>query len=159
MPAIPLDTINRRLLMLLQQDNRRSLRDLASELGVSAPTCLRRMRRLESLGIIRAHSARLDVARLGFTVTAFVEVTLVNASGTEMNAFERRIQSCADVKDCAELTGEIDYMLTVVVQDLGEFTDFTRKHLVENPGVKSFRSFMILRQTKNEYVLPLESNN
>ena len=156
-PAIALDTMDRRLLMLLQQNNRRPLRDLASELTVSAPTCLRRMRRLASLGIIRAHSALLDAARLGFAVTAFVEVTLVNASGPEMASFERRIQRCAEVRECAELAGEIDYMLTIVVHDMREFSDFTRKHLADDRRIKSYRSLLILRQTKNEHALPLES--
>jgi Lrp/AsnC family transcriptional regulator, leucine-responsive regulatory protein len=157
MPEIALDTIDRRLLMLLQQNNRRPLRDLAFELAVSAPTCLRRMRRLASLGIIRAHCALLDAARLGFAVTAFVEVTLVNASGAEMAAFDRRIQRCAEVRACAELAGEIDYMLTVAVHDMREFSDFTRKHLADDRRIKSYRSLLILRQTKNEHALPLES--
>ena len=65
MRAFPLDDLDRRLLRLLQQNNRRRLRALAAELGVSAPTCLRRVRRLESRGVIRSHSALLDAGREG----------------------------------------------------------------------------------------------
>ena len=80
MPSATLDATDLQLLGLLQKDNRRRLRDLAEELGISAPTCMRRMRRLESTGVIRAHAALVDPARLGYGVMAFVEVTLVSAT-------------------------------------------------------------------------------
>src|ERR1700729_3605333 len=73
MPSPTLDATDLRLLRLLQKNNRRRLRDLAEELGTSAPTCMRRMRRLESAGGIRAHAALVDPARAGYGVTAFVE--------------------------------------------------------------------------------------
>src|SRR5215467_15148823 len=92
---------------------RRRLRDLADELGISAPTCMRRMHRLQSTGVIRAHAALLNPGRVGFAVKAFIEVTLVTAGGNEMAAFERRISRCPEVTQCSELAGEVDYMLTV----------------------------------------------
>jgi Lrp/AsnC family transcriptional regulator, leucine-responsive regulatory protein len=95
-----LDRTDRRLLALLQRNNRRRLRDLADELAISAPTCLRRMRRLESLGVIRAHAALLDASRVGFGVTAHVEVSLLNASGAEMAAFERRSRCRISLAAC-----------------------------------------------------------
>lgn len=150
-----LDRIDRSLLSRIQQNNRRPLRDLASELGISAPTCLRRMRRLESLGVIRGHTALLDASRIGLAVMAFVEVSLTNASGTEMAAFERRMQRCPEVTQCSELAGEVDYVLTVVTQDMRAFSEFTHKHLADDRRVRTFRSMLVLRQTKNEHVLPV----
>src|SRR5580704_14553035 len=97
MSSPTLDATDRRLLKLLQKNNRRRLRDLAEELGISAPTCMRRMRRLESGGVILAHAALLDPAHVGYGVTAFIEVTLVSASGAEMVAFERRMIRCPEV--------------------------------------------------------------
>jgi DNA-binding Lrp family transcriptional regulator len=153
--SAPLDRVDRQLLALLQRNNRRRLRDLAAELAISAPTCLRRMRRLEQLGVIRAHAALLDTARVGFGVTAFVEVSLVNASGPEQRAFERRMQRCAEVIQCAEIAGEVDYVLTVVTQDMPSFGEFTRAHLADDPRVRTYRSLLVLRQPKHEHVLPL----
>jgi Lrp/AsnC family leucine-responsive transcriptional regulator len=121
----PLDRIDRLLLRLLQQNNRRRLRSLAAELGVSAPTCLRRIRRLESQGVIRSYSALLDAARLGYGVMAFVEISLTNASGSEMSAFERRMERYREVVQCSALAGEVDYLLTVVCRDMATFADFT----------------------------------
>jgi Lrp/AsnC family leucine-responsive transcriptional regulator len=139
-----LDSTDRRLLMLLQRNNRRRLRDLAAELSISAPTCLRRMRRLEASGVIRSHSAILDARRIGLTVTAFIEVALVDPSG-------------AEVVQCSELAGDLDYLLTILAADMPAFAQFTRRHLADDRRIRSYRSLLVLRQTKNESVLPLRS--
>jgi Lrp/AsnC family transcriptional regulator, leucine-responsive regulatory protein len=152
-----LDPTDRRLLVLLQRNNRRRLRDFAAELSISAPTCLRRMRRLEASGVIRSHSALLDARRIGLTVTAFIEVALVDPSGAEMTAFERRMQHCAEVVQCSELAGDVDYLLTILVPDMPAFSQFTRRQLADDRRVRSYRSLLVLRQTKNEWVLPLRS--
>jgi Lrp/AsnC family leucine-responsive transcriptional regulator len=153
-PAV-LDRVDRDLLSRIQRNNRRRLRDLATDVGISAPTCLRRLRRLESLGVIRGHTALLDASRIGLGVTAFVEVSLLHTSGTEMASFERRMQRCHEVTQCSEVAGEVDYVLTVVTHDMRAFTEFTRRHLAEDNRVRSFRSLLVLRQTKNEHVLPV----
>ena len=148
-----LDSTDERLLNLLQMNNRRPLRDLAEELGISAPTCMRRMRRLEATGVIRAHVALLNPECIGFAVMAFIEVTLVNASGAEMTAFERRMSRCPEVTQCSELAGDVDYLLTVRVRDMREFADFSRARLGEDRRIRSYRSLLVLRQLKNDHVL------
>jgi Lrp/AsnC family transcriptional regulator, leucine-responsive regulatory protein len=148
-----LDDIDRRLLRLLQKNNRRRLRDLAQELGISAPTCMRRMRWLQSTGVIRAHSALLNPERIGLAVKAFIEVTLVNAGGTEMAAFERRMSRCPEVTQCSELAGDVDYLLTVQVREMQELAVFTRTHLADDRRIRSYRSLLVLRQLKNEHEL------
>jgi Lrp/AsnC family leucine-responsive transcriptional regulator len=154
--SIPtLDATDRRLLRLLQKDNRRRLRDLADELGLSAPTCMRRMRRLESAGVIRAHAALLDPVRAGYGVMAFIEVTLISASGVEMAAFERRMTHCPEVVQCSELAGDIDYLLTVKVRHMQELSDFTHAYLGADKQVRSYRSLLVLRQLKDDHVLAL----
>jgi Lrp/AsnC family leucine-responsive transcriptional regulator len=155
MPGPTLDATDRRLLSLLQKNNRRRLRDLAEELGISAPTCMRRMRRLESAGVIRAHAALVDAAHAGYGVTAFVEVTLVSASGAEMAAFERRMLRCPEVVQCSELAGDTDYLITVRVRQMQEFSDFTRTRLGDDRRIRSYRSLLVLRQLKNEHELAL----
>ena len=150
-----LDPTDRRLLRLLQKNNRRRLRDIADELGISAPTCMRRIRRLESSGIIRAHAALVNPAPIGLAVTAFIEVSLVSPSGSEMAAFERRMGRCAEVAQCSEISGDVDYLLTVRVHDLQEFAAFTRRRLGDDRRVRSYRSLLVLRQVKNEHELPV----
>lgn len=155
MASVNLDRTDRRLLALLQRNNRRRLRDLADEIGISAPTCLRRMRRLEASGVVRSHSTRLDPSRVGFGVTAHIEVSLVSASGTEMAAFERRMQRLPQVIQCCELAGEIDYLVTVVARDMPDFGEFTRTHFADDRRIRSYRSLLVLRDVKPEQALPV----
>jgi Lrp/AsnC family transcriptional regulator, leucine-responsive regulatory protein len=150
-----LDRTDRRLLALLQRNNRRPLRDLADELCISAPTCLRRMRRLQTAGVIRGHAALLDASRVGFPVTAYVEVSLVDASGAEMVAFERRMHRCPEVLQCSEVAGDIDYLLLMVARDMASFGELTRRHFASDKRVRTYRSLLVLRQAKDEHVLPL----
>jgi Lrp/AsnC family leucine-responsive transcriptional regulator len=116
---------------------------------------MRRMRRLESAGVIRAHAALIEPAHVGYGVTAFIEVTLVNASGAEMAAFERRMIRCPEVVQCSELAGDTDYLLTVRVRQMQEFSDFTRTRLGDDRRIRSYRSLLVLRQLKNEHELAL----
>lgn len=155
MAAIVLDRTDRRLLALLQQNNRRRLRDLAEAVGISAPTCLRRMRRLEASGVVRAHMARLDPSRVGFGVTAYVEISLASASGAEMAAFERRMQRLPEIIQCCEIAGEIDYLVTVVARDMPAFGEFTRTHFADDRRIRSYRSLLVLRDAKPEQALPV----
>lgn len=155
MPLAILDATDRRLLRLLQKNNRRPLRDLAEELGVSAPTCMRRMRRLQNTGVIRAHAALLNPERIGFGVKAFIEVTLVNAGGNDMAAFERQMSRCPEVTQCSELAGDVDYLLTVQVREMQEFSDFTRARLADDRRIRSYRSLLVLRRLKEEHELPV----
>jgi Lrp/AsnC family leucine-responsive transcriptional regulator len=149
------DALDFALLDLLQRDNRRALRAYALELGISTPTCLRRLRRLEKSGVILRHAAIVDPLRAGLAVIAHVEVSLDNPSGANMTAFERRMQRCPQVLQCFELAGHIDYLLTVATRDLPEFRDFTRRQLADDAEVRRFRSLLVLRQTKGETALAL----
>ncbi len=150
-----LDRLDRELLSLMQRDNRRALREYADELGISTPTCLRRLRRLEKSGVVERHTALLDPLRAGFGVMAYVEVALVNPSGVKMAAFEWRMQRCPQVLGCAELAGHVDYLLTVVARDMPEFGDFTRRELANDREVRRFNSLMVLREVKARSGLPL----
>jgi Lrp/AsnC family transcriptional regulator, leucine-responsive regulatory protein len=149
-----LDRIDRRLLALLQRNNRRPLRDLAADVAISAPTCLRRIRRLEAEGVIRGHAARVDARRAGFGVSAYIEVSLVSPSGPEMRAFERRMARLPEVLECAEIAGDVDYLLRVVASDMHAFGDFTRAHLAEDRRVRAYRSLLVLRAVKDDPVVP-----
>jgi len=65
------------------------------------------------------------------------------------------MQRCPEVAQCAELAGDIDYLITVVARDMPSFSEFTRKHFADDKRVRSYRSLLVLRQMKNEHVLPI----
>src|SRR5262252_6619101 len=126
-----LDRTDRKLISLLHQDNRRPLRHLADELGISAPTCLRRLRRLEAQKVIVGHVALADPSRVGFQLQAYIEVSLVNPSGNHMARFERRMQRCPNVMQCAELAGQVDYLLFIIARTMDELASCTKQMLAE----------------------------
>lgn len=114
---------------------------------------MRKIRPLQATGVIRAHAALLNPERIGLAIKGFIEVTLVNASGSEMAAFERRMMRCPEVTQCSELAGNVDYLLTVQLREMREFADFTRAHLADDRKVRSYRSLLVLKQLKNEFEL------
>lgn len=150
-----IDAIDRRFLALLQANNRRALRDYAQALGISAPTCLRRLRRLEKKGVIVRHAAIVDAAQLGFAVTAFIEVSLVEASGARLVAFERRMQRCVEVLQCSEVAGDVDYLLMVATADMPSFSDFIRRYLGDDRYIRKYRSLLVLKNLKCQFELPV----
>jgi Lrp/AsnC family transcriptional regulator, leucine-responsive regulatory protein len=113
------------------------------------------MRRLQKIGVIRAHAALLNPERTGFAVKAYIEVTLVNAGGNDMAAFERRMSGCPEVTQCSELAGDVDYLLTVHVREMQELAEFTRTHFADDRKIRSYRSLLVLRQLKDEHELPI----
>lgn len=105
--------------------------------------------------MIQAHVAVLNPSRVGFPVMAYVEISLAKASGAEMAAFERRMRKCPEVIQCSELAGEVDYLLMIVARDMQAFSEFTRKQFADDKKIGSYRSLLVLRQTKNERALPV----
>jgi Lrp/AsnC family transcriptional regulator, leucine-responsive regulatory protein len=152
-----IDPVDRRFLMLLQADNRRALRDYAEELGISAPTCLRRLRRLEAQGVILRHAAIVDPARAGFPVNALVEVSLVQAGGATMAAFERRMKRTPEVVQCCEVSGSVDYVLTVLARDMRSFSDFTRRYLADDQSIRAYRTLLVLKNIKRQFEIAVNA--
>jgi Lrp/AsnC family transcriptional regulator, leucine-responsive regulatory protein len=150
-----LDALDLAILEHIQRDNRRSLRELAVALGVSPPTCLRRLRRLQRQKLIRAHVALLDPERLGLKVMAYVEVRLVDASGAAMRSFERHIRCRPEVRQMCEMAGDVDYLLQVWVTDADSLTRFAEEALASERSVRSYTTRLVLRRCKDDYALPL----
>jgi Lrp/AsnC family leucine-responsive transcriptional regulator len=152
---MPVDRIDQRLLARLQENNQRTVRDLAIDVGISAPTCLRRMRRLRRQGVIRADVALVDAKKLGYAVTAFVEISLERTSGAALHAFENRMAKHRQVLTCCEISGDVDYLIAVIARDLEDFADFARLHLGSDRNVRAYRSQLVMRHVKNEHQVPV----
>ena len=139
-----LDTTDRKVLNLLQQDGRMTNAELAERINLSASACLRRVRRLEDAGVIVGYAALVDQGAVGRSTSVFVEVTVGSQSEVSLEAFERAVQGCADVMECYLMSGEADYLIRVVAADS---TDFERVHktLTRLPGLARTRSSFVLR--------------
>ena len=157
MLQIPLDEIDRRILGVLQNNARVANIDLARRVGVSASPCWRRVRRLEESGVISRYVTMVEPAALGLQVSVFVQVTLEKQIEAALEHFENAVLARPEVMECYLMTGDADYHLRVVVEDLPAYEHFLMEHLTRVPGIANIRSSFALKQEKYTTALPLES--
>jgi len=151
-----LDATDWRILRALQDDGRITNVELARQVGISAPPCLRRVRALEEAGIIEGFTARLADKALGFDVTAFAMVGLHSQAEADLIAFEERARSSPIVRDCYMLSGEIDFLLKCVAPDLSAFQEFIIHELTAAPNVASVKTSLVIRASKHAAGVPVE---
>ncbi|HEY1089881.1 MAG TPA: Lrp/AsnC family transcriptional regulator [Burkholderiaceae bacterium] len=156
---LQLDAIDRRILMALQQDGRLTYDALAADAGLSASAVLRRVRRLEDAGVIAAYVALLHPERVGLGLTAYINVRLEKQPESHkrnpMDLFRAAVQTWPEVVECAALTGEMDYLLRVVVQDMAHYARFISETLLKHPSVQDCKTSFVLDRLKNTTALPL----
>ncbi len=156
---IKIDEIDRHILDELQRDAGASTADVASRVGLSMSPCWRRIRRLESLGVIRRKVALLDRHALGLEVTVFASVKLSAHGRQSLHEFEAAVADLEEVVACHVMTGEIDYLLQVVTRDIASYEDFLRNQLLQLPTVREVHSQIALSELKNTTRLPLAPAN
>jgi DNA-binding Lrp family transcriptional regulator len=150
-----LDAASLRILERLQQDSEISIADLAEQVGLSTSPCWRRVNDLKEAGIIRGCVAVVDPMSLGLAVNVFVHVSLEKQTQAALQAFDEAVRSRPEVMECYLMSGEADYMLRVVVEDLGQYQRLVLDHLTRIPGVANIRSSFALGQVKYTTALPL----
>ncbi len=150
-----LDAIDWKILRELQQDGRMTNVELSQRVGISAPPCLRRVRRLEESGIIRGYRALLDAPSLGMEVVAFCLVGLKHQAEAELKAFAERTRAWPIVRRAWIVSGESDFMLHCVAADLATFQSFVIEQLTSAPNVDTVRTALTIRQVKDEGLIAI----
>lgn len=150
-----MDSIDRRIIQMLQKDGRMKIAELAEAVGLSPTPCARRLDRLEAQGIITGYTAKVDAAKLGLPVSIFVSVELSRQDRAAVDAFERAIRACDEVMECYLMTGSRDILLRVVAADLNAFDAFLEHRLMQIPGIRNLRSNFALRAMVRRETLPL----
>jgi Lrp/AsnC family transcriptional regulator, leucine-responsive regulatory protein len=156
MAAVDLDRTDLRILEVLQQDGRISNQELAERVSLSPSPCLRRLRRLEELGVIRQYVALVDPQRIGLGLLAYVTVKLEKRGKMPMDEFRARVQTWPEVLACYAMTGDMDYLLRVHVEDLEHFSRLVMNQLLKQPGVVDVKSSFALDRIKETTALPLK---
>jgi len=151
-----LDAIDRRILSELQEDGRITNVELSRRAKITAPPCLRRMRALEKAGYIKGYHADLDAKALGFEVVAFVFVGLASQKDGDLKAFEQSIRRWPQVRECHMLSGEVDFLLKCVAEDLSAFQAFITNTLTAEKNVASVKSSLVIHASKVEPGVPIE---
>lgn len=145
-----LDAIDWKILRELQDDGRMTNVELSKRVGISAPPCLRRLKRLEDTGIIKGYRALLDGPALGFDLVAFCLVGLHHQSEAELKAFSHQAQAWPLVRRAWMVSGETDFLLHCVATDLTTFQTFVIEELTATPNVDTVRTALTIRQVKDE---------
>ena len=158
MSKIELDKTDRKLLALLQTDAGLSNLELADKVGLSPTPCARRVKRLESEGVIKGRVTLLEQQKLGLSLTAHIGITMDRHTPERFEAFERDIQSYPEVLECCVVTGQsADYLMKVVVEDMAHYERFLLGRLTRIPGVTGVHSSFQLRSVVSKTALPLGS--
>lgn len=150
-----LDRTDLRILALLQRNGRATNAEIAESISLSASACLRRIQKLEADGVIAGYAALVDPQAVGLGLQAFVRVQLEKHDSAAVQRFVDRVQSWSEVVACHALTGEMDYLLHVVVSDLEHFSRFLLDRLLNESGVADVNSSFVLRTVKQTRELPL----
>ncbi len=151
-----LDAIDRKILEAVQADGRISNVDLAARIHLSAPQCFRRVRSLEERGIIRGYRADVDPEAIGFTVTAYVSVSIGGDDFGRVREIEAEIRAFPQILECYSVSGEDDYLLKVVARDLKSLSTFLTDQLMQVPGIDDVRSMICLEEIKPPSPLPVD---
>lgn len=150
----PLDAIDRRILAELQADGRMTNVELARRAGISAPPCLRRVRRLEEAGIIRGYHADSDPQKLGWEITFFAIVGLESQKEAALAAFERRVSDWPEVRECHMIRGGGDFLLKLVARDTAHENLLTQA-LTGMPMVSRVQTLQTIRTSRSLAGVPL----
>ena len=152
---IALDQLDRQLLIYLQGDARASTAALARRFKLSGPGLQKRLKKLETRGVIRRYATIVRREAVGLDLLCFVHVMLAHHRPNSIRRFPSRIEKMAEVLECHFLTGEYDYLMKVVVRNHDHLERFLFDKLMKVDGVDRIRTSIVVKEVKTATALPL----
>jgi Lrp/AsnC family transcriptional regulator, leucine-responsive regulatory protein len=153
------DKLDRHILRSLQADGRATYDQLAEQVSLSPSAVLRRVKRLEESGVIDRYVALVKPESVGLALTAYLNVRLEKHTESHkrnpMDLFRASVQTWPEVVECAALTGEMDYLLRVVVQDMAHYSRFIMDTLLKHPSVQDCKTSFVLDRVKATTAVPV----
>jgi Lrp/AsnC family transcriptional regulator, leucine-responsive regulatory protein len=150
-----IDTIDRRILRVLQADGRISNLKLAEEVHLSPTAVLERVKRLAREGYILGYEARLDPAKLGQGLLVFVEILLDRTVRDVMDTFKAAVQARPEILEAHLVAGGFDYLLKTRVADMAAYRQFIGNVIWTLPGVRETRTYAVMEEVKHTTRLPV----
>jgi Lrp/AsnC family leucine-responsive transcriptional regulator len=154
-----LDKLDRGILRLLQANGRETYDVIGAQVGLSASAVLRRVKRLEEIGVIQRYVALVPPEAVGLGLTAYLNVRLEKHADSHkrnpMDVFRAAVQGWPEVVECAALTGEMDFLLRVVVQDMAHYSRFIMDTLLKHPSVQDCKTSFVLDRVKTTTAVPV----
>ncbi|MBX3119554.1 MAG: Lrp/AsnC family transcriptional regulator [Fimbriimonadaceae bacterium] len=151
-----LDETDIRILNILQRDGRITNADLAKEVGLSAPSVLQRVRQLEHSGYIRGYTALLNPEKLGKRVLIWAQVSLALHQDQPIERFIKAIRQIPEVMECYHVSGEYDFLIKVLVDDIRTYEVVVREKLMNIKGIGKLTSSFVLGTNKHSTVINVE---
>ena len=143
-----LDRIDKAILRQLQQDASVSNLQLASLIGLSPPACFKRVKKLKSEGIIASQVVLLNQDKLGACLHMIVNVEMERDRLDFNDGFIKHIRRAPEVRECYQVTGEVDFVLLVTVENMQQYDDFCQRHLYSDPNMKNFKTQISMNRVK-----------
>jgi len=154
-----LDKLDKAILRALQQNGRETYDVIGEQVGLSPSAVLRRVKRLEESGVIDRYVALVKPESVGLGLTAYLIVRLEKPTESHkrnpMDVFRASVQAWPEVVECAALTGDMDYLLRVVVQDMAHYSRFIMDTLLKHPSVEDCKTSFVLDRVKATTAVPL----
>lgn len=145
-----MDSIDRKILALLQRSGRLTVTELAQRVGLSAAPCHRRLRELERSNVIRGYRAVVDPAALGLGFEVLASVSMLHEDAATIAAFERGLAEISEVRQAERLFGEPDYLVRVATTDIAGYQRLRDEKLATLPGVQRITSTIVMKRVVEE---------
>jgi len=149
-----MDTIDRKILTVLQEDASLSVAEIGSRVGLSSTPCWKRIQKLEAEGVILKRVALVDPAKLGLGITVFVSIETGDHSQEWLDRFAKLVGAMPEVMEFHRMAGDVDYMLRVVVPDIAGYDTFYKK-LIGTVSLKNVTSRFAMERIKSTTSLPI----
>lgn len=151
-----LDSIDLKILRLLQENSKITNLDLSKRIGLSPAPTLERVKKLEQSGVIQSYHAKVDATKLGLSVSTFVLVSLAWQKDNALDNFIEKIQHIDEVTECYIITGDGDFLIRIICKDIPAYEQLLFKKLSQIEEVERLRTLMTLSKVKKSKVLPYD---
>lgn len=148
-----MDTVDQHILMLLQENAKMNIKEIAFKVGLTTTPTYDRIKRLEKKGIIKKYIAELDTQKLGLDLTVFCQVTLQVHSKTLITQFENAVIKMPEVLGCYHVAGNFDYLLKIITPNIKSYQLFLKNKLSVLESVANVQSNFVLSSVKDNLAL------
>ncbi len=139
-----LDQMDIQILRILQDNGRITNTKLAELVGISPPSMLERVRKLETSGVIDKYVALINGRKIGYGLMAIIIVSLSLHQVSSLKKVVEELAALEEVQECYQLTGDVDFLLKVAVKDMDSYTDFVNNKLSGIPGIQNIKTSFVM---------------
>ncbi|BFM43853.1 Lrp/AsnC family transcriptional regulator [Flavobacterium sp. CFS9] len=150
-----MDAIDKKILMLLQQDAKQNTKEIAEKIGLSVSPTFERIKKLEQKQYIKSYVALLDAEKIGKSISVYCQVTLAVHSRELIDAFKQHILVLPEITGCFHVSGNYDFLLKVAVNDMNEYQKFVIDKLSVIKGISNVQSSFVMEEIKNDFAYNL----